>query len=494
MNKLVPNRKQVLSVFNKLKKDVSKNLKIGDFHNALFYIMQASRWCYMYCIQYRDDDLEQAISEISKRIGSKTIDRPIKGRVVLVCSRMGDNCELVQQYVRGLIDNNIPSLVISLNEKIKNGYNNILKDINSSQNIDFRLLDVNKDYVKTAREIANLILEYRPEIILQHLTPWDSISLLGLCLVSGAKKINIDFNQHAFWIGSSFLDCNIVDQPMGLTIGIEKRSLNINHLRIVKYYPIVESYNEFEGFPFDTRGKIIIFSGGTIYKMIGADGLYFKLLDDILDLDSRFVVYIASSNLSMLQAQVNKLRNSERIYVSLFRKDIFQLMNHIDIYYGTYPTGGGLMSLYAAMAGKPIVNYTDKIIKNNCLSGLFYNGDKLNLGFVSKHELLDYVKKLVNPDYRIQEGALLKKNCPSRETFANDLWKVISEHDDYEAYKLPSMDYRGISDYYLNTRAISNKIDIVMLLFSSYKYKSILYFPFMLRLLIRIAVNKIRSK
>lgn len=49
-----------------------------------------------------------------------------------------------------------------------------------------------------------------------------------------------------------------------------------------------------------------------------------------------------------------------RVFLLGSRRDIHAVFRACDIYMGTYPIGGGLMSQYAAVNGKPILAYASE--------------------------------------------------------------------------------------------------------------------------------------
>lgn len=54
---------------------------------------------------------------------------------------------------------------------------------------------------------------------------------------------------------------------------------------------------------------------------------------------------------------IKKYQLGDRFYVLGFRNDIIELFRKVDVYIGTYPIGGGLMTQIAASNNLPVVQY-----------------------------------------------------------------------------------------------------------------------------------------
>ena len=154
--------------------------------------------------------------------------------------------------------------------------------------------------------------------------PWDVVSLLISYSIQGVIKYNINLTDHAFWLGASFIDYNFEFRAYGKTVSLEKRHLKQEQLLYLPYYPILPKNKiEFQGFPIEAKDKIVIFTGGAFYKMFGNNDLFFKILDELLDLSENAVVLVAGiGDKYTMNEKLAHLRNRHRIMLIGNRRDI----------------------------------------------------------------------------------------------------------------------------------------------------------------------------
>ena len=88
------------------------------------------------------------------------------------------------------------------------------------------------------------------------------------------------------------------------------------------YYPIKNRW-PFAGFPENTAGKTVLFSGGGLYKIYGAGGKYFEIVKDILDLYPNVVLlYAGTGDTAPFERFIKENNFCNRIFLLGFRKDI----------------------------------------------------------------------------------------------------------------------------------------------------------------------------
>lgn len=436
-------------IFEKLKNKANCFLKKGNLERSCYYVETAASWAYRQSLKFFDKDLEVTFREVSQIIGLLPRYNYEQGRLVFVCSRMGDNCELVQQYTRAIIASKRPTLMIVIDQQMALGYQGILKEIESSDNVKLQLVKPSGSYLDTALEIAHLIYDFRPEYILQHFVPWEVKCLLGVTLIQGAKKINIDINDHTFWLGASFLDYCIEFRPYGDNVAIKRRGLKTTQLRRLRFYPVCDESVEFQGFPFEKDSKIVIFSGGSYYKLRGNDGMFFKIADRLLDENPRAVLLLACGSKNILK-DVEKLNNASRVYVSSFRKDIFSLFKHIDIYLSSFPIGGGLMVQLAGVAKKPILSFITPNKGIRDVNGMFSDKKDFNVERASLDDMCSYAQELCNNvDFRLKEGERLSETVQSRESFEKEFTSLFTMSRPLQSYDMPINDDE-IREFYCN--------------------------------------------
>lgn len=440
----------VVKVFRDYKKDISIRLAKKQIDSAASLIEKAAEWANLFNFVFYDKDLEDNIREIVRYIGPREPFEPISGRMVFVCSQMHDNGELVRHYARAIADNHIPTRMIVLDKQIAFGYSNTLKEIKLADNIDLKLIPPNMGCIETAQMIASLIEEFKPEKILQHFVPNEVKCLVGVSLILNIPRYNINYTDHAFWLGASFLDYSIEFRPYGFIFSNEKRNVDTNRLFILPYYPIIDESIPFQGFPFDRDGKIVLFSGGNPYKVLGDNDKYFRILDRIL-LENQNCIALIAIYTSFMKKKIKEMQCYDRVYLVPFRKDICELIKHIDLFYNTYPVGGGLVCLLAAEYGKPVLAYA----KDGCLlsdfDGMFFSQNhNSNFSFNDIDALCKYAYHLCdNIDFRVKEGQKLQESCITREVFALRFNEIINEGKTHEIHNV-KLDYNGIFELCVN--------------------------------------------
>lgn len=434
----------VVKIFRDYKKDIFNKLEKKQFETAAILIERAAKWANLFNFVFYDKDLEDGICEIVKYIGPRNTFDPISGRMVFVCSQMHDNGELVRHYVRAIADNKIPTRMIVLDKQIAFGYSKILNEIKQADTIDLKLVPPDLGYIETAQIVATLIEEFKPEKILQHFVPSEVKCLAGVSLIPNIPRYNINYTDHTFWLGASFINYSIEFRPFGYIFSHEKRNIDFDKLFILPFYPIIDESVPFQGFPFNRDGKIVLFSGGNPYKVLGDDDKYFKILDRIL-LENKDCIALIAILTSFMKEKIKQMQCRDRVFLVPFRKDICELIKNIDIFYNTYPVGGGLTCLLAAEYGKPVLAYA----KDGCLlsdfDGMFFSQNQsTNYSFNDIGALCEYAHHLCDDDeYRYREGQKLRNSCTTREDFAIRFSEIIFQGKTNNIQNV-KLDYDGI--------------------------------------------------
>ncbi|MDR2407374.1 MAG: hypothetical protein LBE13_04580, partial [Bacteroidales bacterium] len=132
------------------------------------------------------------------------------------------------------------------------------------------------------------------------------------------------------------------------------------------------------------------------------------------------------------------------------RKDIAQVIYNCDIYLGTYPVAGGLMTQYAAMLGKPIIAYGSlSNVGNNIESLLLVNDIKLT--HYSVDNFLNEFSCLVNDTaYRKKQSELLKSSVIQSIEFNQSLKTLINTNKITQSIKEINIDADYICDSYID--------------------------------------------
>ena len=196
---------------------------------------------------------------------------------------------------------------------------------------------------------------------------------------------------------------------------------------MVPFYPIADN-NPFEGFPFEcTAGKVVIFSGGDLYKVTDSKRTYWRLVKNILDQFPQVIFLFATKIGNDKNEEIQRFIRDNHlegrfIYIS-FRKDINEVFKHCDIYMGTCPASGSLMSQLAANNEKPILQYyLPGTPDDETEQAICYN-EQFNISYESEQAFMQEAKRLIESQaYRNKQGERLKQVMLKENQF-NDLVK-----------------------------------------------------------------------
>lgn len=471
--------REIVDMFNRIKKQIKVELTRTNYSRALYQIDRAAVWGYFYNFQYSDDELEgfiQLLAEHYRKVIGVESQTDSSNRILLVTSRVRDNHELIRQYARALTKCGKPSKIIALkNDSPKSKCVNLCREIENKVEVEW--IEESDDYEKTVISMAKAIYSYNPSKILTHVVPWDVRSIVSVMAAKNCLCYNINYNDHSFWIGKSMLDYLIEFRPYGATISVEKRGISSRKLLYIPYYPIVSEDIPFQGFPFDRQGKIVFFSGGDGYKMMDESNTFFNNIDRILDENPNAIFYLVSGRTDFLKLKTRKLHNSDRIYISMSRKDIYAVFRNCDIFYGTYPVAGALMSEYAAMCGKPVVARANEKPRLDDVNGILNHKFSNQVAFLTNDEMCNYAHRLcVDYDYRWAEGERLRKNITSQEEFEDSVSHILSDKTIPYVFRPLEIDYNGIQQYY-REYSVNFADAHVGVLYHLFGLKTLFYWP-----------------
>lgn len=489
------NKQDVLTVYNATSKKIQEAFGRKDYSAALRHIVFAAGWMYNFNLIYSDPALDKIISEIASiRLDAKTIDIHSNDKVVFIDNFGLDNRGLTQQYLRALMANGKGILYILHNSHpIENS--EIIRELKEYNLAEIKVYNTSKDdYITTAQSIINDITIFSSKNILIHIAPWDVTTLLAISALKGTIVYNINLTDHAFWLGSTLIDYNLEFRGYGEILSIQKRAIKPSQQIRVPYYPIVSKYSRFEGFPELPVDAIKVFCGGAEYKMLGKDGIFFRLMDCILDISEKTHILVAGMTTdSIFGRNVRKMRHSDRVHIIGVRKDINEVFAHSDIFLSSYPFGGGLMTQYAASNRLPILSYAEPNEVNTCDS-LVNHIDRPVKIRRSLDEFKSYAKQLAeDPSFRKKEGEACHDAMVTRQKFDQMVSQILQGKNTDINFIPEQPDYNSIEDFYLDVENNYTHAGATTLL-SHFRLKALLLMPSMTPLFIRIGLNKIKTK
>ena len=134
------------------------------------------------------------------------------------------------------------------------------------------------------------------------------------------------------------------------------------------------------------------------------------------------------------------------------RTDISEVFKNIDIYIGTYPYIGGLMTQYAAINGKPILAYKDHDIEK-----IVCNKNQTRFVYDTIDELTAEAKRLISDiKYRNERSKVFLSLTNSQHDFRQKFWELVENRITPILKKEESIDYDEFCQKYIDLINISN--------------------------------------
>ena len=491
------NATRVQVFYEKVKKLTLKSLRNGKWNEALNRIELAAHIGYTYNQFYIDLEYEKMLTSISNKIIVKQSDFvPIVGRFVFYDSFGFSNRGLVHQYLRALMSWNVEFLYILGSDNTRES-KVLLDEIKEYKKAEIYIVDTSLTKDKQILRIFNIITNFRPQKAFLYLSPWDVVALTAFQAISQTTKYLINLTDHAFWLGVSCLDYSIEFRDFGCNITEQKRGISTEKILLQPFYPIVIT-TKFQGFPREvTSDKVVIFSGGAYYKIYGDNNRFFYLLKRLLDEFPQTIILFAGwGDDKPIKSFISENQFEKRLFLLGLRSDINEIFANCDIYLGSYPISGGLMSQYAAINAKPIlafaastdtgVNVEDFVPLNSEL-GVTLTHTKID-GFFKEAKIL-----IENKDYRENIGILLKNSIITPNNFNSELYLLISTHKNEHKIKNKFIDFDKISNQYLNEQNIKQS-DIWIYFLKTFKISLTWIFPSILIRLTPSIILKLRKQ
>ncbi len=383
---------------NQVKSDIKECLNKKQYENALVLIRMCADITYCYNQYYCDDVLEDYLKEISEAILQDTKIEQTEKNTILFYDGFGYNDRgLIQIYLKALCK--IGKVIYITRDKSRNSIPDVLSILNENNGIIFFIKD--EPFVKQIKYVNNIVETYKPSHMFMYTYPHDVVIPIVFNKYEGIiKRYQINLTDHAFWLGKKSFDYCIEFRDWGASLSYFYRNLNKSKIVMLPYYPNINWKQEFLGypFPFDEKKQRFIFSGGQLYKTLGGENKYYKIIDYILAKYTDVIFWYAGSG---DRTEMDKLikKYPDRLYLTTERKDFFQIIQRCEFYLSTYPYCGGLMFQYAAAAGKvPLTLRYD-----SATDGFLINQEKLGIEFDTIADILRETSKLLSNKYYLKK-------------------------------------------------------------------------------------------
>ncbi len=424
-----------------IKDEIAKEFKKQNYENVLSFVSLCANVLYQTNFCYFDEDLETIIKKSADILIKVPDEYTGKDDVVLFWDGFGFNTRgLAQIYIRALVEQK--RVIYITYEERKNDIPDILNVINENRGC-YQFIK-RTTYLDQIIQLEKILKEFQPEHFFFYSVPNDVVATVIMHGYMGKmRRYQINLTDHAFWLGAKALDVCIEFRNYGANISLEHRNIEKKNIVIIPYYPIIDKTKEFAGYPFDfdEKKQKLIFSGGSLYKTLGGENQYYKILDSILCRYKEVVFwYAGTGDRRKIDDLIKKYPN--RVFVTEERTDLYQIMRRCRFYLSTFPMVGGLMLQYACAAGRvPITLRFDE-----CADGILLEQDKIGVYFNEKDGLLREVDKLLADDnYAALREDIMKSAVISPNEFTEEIRKIFTGEKgkyDIDVTHIESLNFR----------------------------------------------------
>jgi hypothetical protein len=342
-----------------------------NYEDCMSCINYASRLAYAVNFKYTDKNLENIIKNISENIIKSKNFKGNNNRYVFYDYFALPNRGLTQQYLRALMAWGVEFLYI-IPRTIDCVDSKILDELKRYDKVQIYCVNMKaKNNIDMVMQISEALKKYQPFRAFLHMAPWDVIGNVIWNSFSNIERYQINITDHAFWLGINSSDYFLEFRNYGYNISYQYRDILKERLLLQPYYPIIDSA-KYQGIPYENSVAVRLLSGGAYYKVYGENNIFFRLIKKILEENPETLFYYAGNGderpmLKFIRA--NQL--DDRWFLIGSRTDLSEVMKRMDIYIGTSPWSGGLMTLLAAALSIPIVAYAAISDYSNYTEGFF---------------------------------------------------------------------------------------------------------------------------
>lgn len=454
-------RSYVEKIIKRLKQGIEKELDNKQYCNALSLISICANVLYISNLYYTDKMLEDSLQKISNELHINSYEKKADYNgdkdIVLFFDGFGENTRgLIQIYLKALCryrkvvyvtyddrKESIPDVHNILT--VNNGKERYIKRKNA--NITSRIESLNK-----------IVKEYQPVDMFFYSVPSDVVATTIMYAYDGLiKRYQINLTDHAFWLGTGCIDCCIEFREYGASISANYRGIENNKLVMLPYYPIINKQT-FQGYPFpDGDTKKFVFSGGSLYKTLSKDNLYYKIVDYLL-CNYRNVLFWYAGDGDESRLNVLKEKYPDRVYHTHERTDFYEIIKRSYFYLSTYPVCGGLMFQYVAKAGKiPLTLRYDAITDD-----FLFEQDKLNIQFDTYKEVVNEIDHLMKDDeYVLSKSEVLKKSVIEERDFEEAIYSLLTEGKTLFKFIIKEINTESFRNEYINNFSFKKYCNIV---------------------------------
>jgi len=462
-------KRDIKKGFGALKKEAEKSFRNGNFDEAMHYLDVCSNIASQFNLDYADFEIES----LYKQIAEKTVKQlagyePLSDHWILY----DDFCTT---YVLGLqwleamaLSGKQILYVTTRNVNEESRHKNILDRVAEFDNVTVKIIPQGNTFER-AQALYDVLVRFKASKLVMHKRPVISVMDLVLpILPKWMVSYVINLSDQTFWLGAKYINYCLEFRQFGASVSLQRRGLKREQLLMVPFYP-ADDRNAFVGFPPEcTDDKIVVFSGGDFYKTLDDKRIYWHLIRQILNKYPQVVFLFATKNIPEGDRDIRKFIKENHfenrfIYIS-FRSDIYQVFAHCDIYMGTSPTSGSLMSQLAAINAKPILQYYESGTPDDETEQAICINDSFGISFSDEESFMHEADSLITDKaYRQQQGERLQRAMMQHEQFNKLVLDTLETNKTQMPIHDYVIDYEGLDNrwFYLEKAGYINSIPYI---------------------------------
>lgn len=413
-------------IYKRLKKDINRAFLQNNITRVFNLIDSYADIAQRINNIFRDNDIELILQQIGEQYkpGNEHIDTN-NNRIVFY-DQIGSTICLGLQYIRGLIANGYKILYIFESPIFE--MSDSLRSELTANNIEIftynSRIKKTSDSIKLINSIQKCILDFNPSKLIIHSPAGGALGNAVLYSLTGITKYRIVPGDHHFYIGYNNIDYFIEFRDFGVKVAAKERGLLLNQIYKLQYYPIVNEFIPFKGFPIDITNKICFAAAGAPYKFHGSDW-FFKFAKKLLDKYENAIIFFMGAYTNKTKKFIDKENLKDRFVYLGYRKDFVACINHVDILINSYPWSGGLVCQTAAYFKKPIIAYTreEYILQDAIID--YEPGN--NVSYFDEEKLFNYIDNLIcDKEFREAEGNRINSILQTKENFDKQLGLILN--------------------------------------------------------------------
>ena len=419
----------------------------GRYQQTLASLSARARLEYTCNQEYTDPEAEDLLMKLSEVVGHRVDHKGDSGAVLFYDGFGLDTRGLVQIYLKALVQNGYRVIYITAASNAQN-QPQVMDILRGGTCRIYH--DPGHGFTEKTAWLDGIFDNERFDTAFFYTTPWDVSAVLSFYkLRNQCVRYQINLTDHAFWLGVNAFDYCIEFRNYGAAISRDYRGIEPSRLVCLPYYPIINKNMEFQGFPFDTEGKKVVFSGGTLYKTEDPEKTYFKLVEHIVKNHADAVFMYAGYGKSEELERLGR-KYPGQVYHIEERTDLVRILENSYLYLNTYPISGALMLQFAAEAG--CVPVTLRRPWDDDASGILMDEETLGETFCDFDAVCTELDKLLTDEaYRDGKRQLLKNQVISEADFNRTLQEIIRIPQKHLIGNITPVDTRLFRESYLET-------------------------------------------